>query len=137
MSRLLMPGLFAMLLLLESCASPAVQIFPGSKRAVLDRLYCGRSMPEGGVVSEEAWKMFLSDVVVPRFPGGFTTWRAEGGWSDSTGMMVREDTFILELVHDGGPDGGDRAVDTIINEYRSRFRQQSVMWVREEIQVRF
>jgi hypothetical protein len=39
---------------------------------VRETLYFGRSRPDGGTVSDEEWKIFLADIVTPRFPEGLT-----------------------------------------------------------------
>jgi hypothetical protein len=95
---------------------------------VADRLYFGRSIPDGGTVSDSAWAAFLREVVTPRFPDGLTVYRAEGQWREDDGRIVREETFVLEIVHPAGPSA-DADFREIAAEYKRRFRQQSVMRV--------
>ena len=103
---------------------------------MLDRLYFGRAIPGGGFVSDEDWSAFLRERVTPRFPGGLTVWRAEGQWRDATGSIVRESSFVLELVHadDAASEG---AVTAIRAEYRMRFRQEAVLRVIAPVHVQF
>jgi hypothetical protein len=99
-----------------------------------DRLYFGRVHP-CGLVSEAQWGAFLAEVVTPRFPEGFTVWVAEGQWRDrSNRAVVREPTFVLELVHAraGHPDPDLQA---IVAAYKARYAQQSVLWVRDRVTV--
>lgn len=103
---------------------------------VLDRLYFGRSMPNGEEVSEEAWNQFVDEVVTPRFPDGLTLWHAEGQWQDASGVIIQEATFILEVAHEDNP-ASDTQVDEIIEEYKVRFQQESVLRVTEQIEVAF
>jgi hypothetical protein len=100
---------------------------------VSDRLYFGRLYP-GGVVSEEQWAAFLADVVTPRFPQGLTVWAADGQWRDAALRINREPTFVLELVHAPRLDA-DAALKDIVAEYRRRFAQESVLWVRDRVDV--
>jgi hypothetical protein len=135
-----------LLLLAVSAAScaPAVARSPsGAPRAasaiqasISDRLYFGRSIPSGGTVSEADWAAFLREVVTPRFPAGLTVWRAEGQWRDSTGVIVREDSFVLELIH-AADARSDAAIGEIVAEYTHRFRQDSVLRVRDRVDASF
>jgi hypothetical protein len=107
---------------------------PLSQQArVSDRLYFGRMHP-AGIVTEAEWAAFLADVVTPRFPQGLTVWSADGQWRDSARRINREPTFVLELVH--APEAAaDTALQAIVAEYRRRFAQESVLWVRDRVNV--
>jgi hypothetical protein len=100
---------------------------------VSDRLYFGRKHANG-IVSETEWAGFLADVVTPRFPQGLTVWAADGQWRDSAQRINREPTFVLEVVHPAQPSA-DAALKAIVAEYRSRFTQESVFWVRDRVNV--
>ena len=126
-----------------SCASATLQtpaVAPPSASALQastsDRLYFGRSIPQGGTVSPADWTAFLRDVVTPRFPAGLTTWQATGQWRDASGAIVREESFVLELIHPADARA-DTAILEIIAEYRRRFRQESVLRVRDRVEVTF
>lgn len=110
----------ALAILLSACATYAPH---ASVQGIADRLYCGRSIPGGGEVSDADIQKFLDEVVEPRFPEGFTTWTATGNWEGT-----EEATLVLEFVHPYGRRFDD-AVREIAEEYRRRFRQQSVMRV--------
>ncbi len=103
---------------------------------VLDRLYFGRSMPEGGQVTQTDWDAFLAAVVTPRFPDGLTVWQAEGQWQEEAGQVIREGTFILEVVHPKGKADDDK-LEAIIAAYKERFRQESVLRVTHPVNVQF
>src|SRR5690606_29921794 len=97
-----------------------------------DRLYFGR-VHACGMVSEAQWVEFLAEVVTPRFPDGFTVWAADGQWRDpSNRALVREPTFVLELVHARGRRQ-DADLKAIVTAYKARYDQQSVLWVRDRI----
>jgi hypothetical protein len=130
------------LALLAGACGPAVRADPpaipvaAQEAWIADRLYLGRSIPGGGTVSDSAWAAFLREVVTPRFPDGLTVLHGDGQWRDSTGVIVREASFVLEIYHPASAEA-DAALDEIAAEYKRRFRQESVMRVRAPADVRF
>lgn len=119
-------------LLLTDCASVATN--PAGSRSQLDRLYFGRAIADTGVVTDSAWVGFLRDVVTPRFPEGITVLRAEGQWRGANGSVVREPSFVLEVIHQR-TSAGETALGEIIAEYKRRFRQEAVMRITSEVQA--
>jgi hypothetical protein len=109
---------------LSACATlppPAVQ---ATEPAVLsERLFCGLSIPGGGTVSQQDLETFIAEVVEPRFPQGFTMWRAQGRWRGGS-----EETMVLEIIHPLDARLAE-AVGEIANEYRRRFKQEAVLRV--------
>ena len=104
---------------------------------VADRLFFGRDIPGGGgMVSDSAWGVFLAEVVTPRFPAGLTVLHAEGQWREEDGRIVREASFVLEVVHPAGP-AVDAHLREIAEEYKRRFRQEAVMRVTLPARQRF
>jgi hypothetical protein len=89
-----------------------------------DTLYFGTAKPDGGVVSESDWQQFLRDSVTPRF-AGFTHWEAHGSWKATS-----EETHVLVIIH---PPGQEAAIRQIIDEYKRRFAQESVLRVRADV----
>ena len=120
-------GFALALLLLASCAHDLW---------VTERLYFGRSIPGGGMVSDEEWSAFVAEVVTPRFPGGLTIHSANGQWREATGNIVREPVMVIEILHPPG-DAADRAIEEIIRAYREKFRQEAVLRVRGRARVSF
>lgn len=104
---------------LIACASHGV---------VTDTLYFGTQTPDGTVTQAE-WQKFVDEVVTPRFPEGFTVSRGEGQWRGPDGSIVRESSYILQLVHADTPRDAD-AIAAIAAEYKARFRQDAVLRVR-------
>lgn len=109
----------ALLLTLTACAHGFVA----------ERLFCGLSIPAGGTVSQAEIDTFIREVVEPRFPQGFTLWRARGHWKGGN-----EDVLVIELVHPRG-EARARAVEEIANEYRTRFRQEAVLRVTAPVRM--
>lgn len=126
----------AVLLATGGCSLLGSGARAGAQAFVLDRLYFGRSIPAGGRVGDEDWAGFLREAVTPRFPDGLTAWRAEGQWRDAKGEAVREESFVLELLHPADPRA-DAAVAEIAAEYKRRFRQESVLRVRDRVEASF
>lgn len=109
----------ALVLLLAGCAHGFVA----------DRLYCGLSIPDGGSVSQAELDAFVREVVEPRFPRGFTVWRARGHWEGGG-----EEVFVLEVFRPRDEQSA-RAVAAIAEEYRRRFRQQAVLRVTAPVRM--
>ena len=89
-------------------------------------LYFGRTRPKGSV-SELEWQMFLRDEVTQRFPQGLTVWEAEGQWQTAAGSIDHEQSKVLLLVHPDTP-AARQLVQAVIEAYRRKFEQQSVLW---------
>ena len=102
------------LLAVAACAGARAGAQPSAEPAiqpmVADRLVFGRAIPDGGTVSEEDWSAFLEEVVTPRFPEGLTVWRAEGQWTDPSGVLVEESVLMIEIVHPAS-SSADSAMD--------------------------
>jgi hypothetical protein len=109
---------------------------------VADRMYFGRNVRArcdrypGTTVSDSAWSAFLREVATPRFPAGLTVYRAEGQWREGDGRILREETFVLEIVHRADPDA-EVAFREIAADYKDRFCQTSVMRVTSPARQRF
>lgn len=130
--RQLTAGALALTLSLAACGRLPRQSTPApaaGAAVVADRMYFGRNIPGGGTVSDSAWKVFLAEVVTPRFPEGFTVLRSEGQWRGADGAIDREDGFVFEVHHRRGlpPDSVFAAIGA---EYCRRFRQEAVLHVR-------
>lgn len=107
----------------------------GEQRSVSELLYFGTAKPMG-VVSSEEWSAFLGGVVTPRFPQGLSAWQASGQWQSADGSLTRENSFVLNLVHPQG-EQDDNAIQAIVAEYKSRFRQEAVLRVKSYACVSF
>lgn len=88
----------------------------------VDTLDFGTARPNG-IVSDGEWKTFVAEVITKEYPG-FTEWNATGHWRGA-----EEATHVVEIAHLSGR-GNDERIVRIINEYKRRFEQESVFWVR-------
>lgn len=78
----------------------------------------------GGSVGDAEWKAFTDEVITPAYPG-FTEWKAIGHWRG-----VEEGTRVVQIAHLSRRRNDGHIID-IIKEYKRRFRQESVLWIRE------
>lgn len=121
-------------LLVSGCVS--IHRNSGLKAAHLERLYFGRNIGDTAVVTDSAWKSFVTDVLTPAFPDGATVWDAAGHWRGPDGTVVRERSFIVELLHFVSPEIEGR-VQRVVDGYKRRFAQQSVLRMVTDVQASF
>ncbi|MEI7087902.1 DUF3574 domain-containing protein [Pectobacterium versatile] len=112
-------------------AADACQI--GDKQ-VQTTLYFGLNRPAGPVISDAEWKAFLDGDVTPRFKDGLTVFDAKGQWLGNDGVVARENSKALMLIH--GPDR-ERDIEALRTTYKSRFAQESVMRIDAPVCVAF
>jgi hypothetical protein len=84
---------------------PVYGSFPAAVGVLGDKyyrteLYCGRSKPDGGMVSDEEWEKFLADVVTPRFPDGFTILKGTGQYREKSGKIISEPSNVLVFLYE-------------------------------------
>ena len=97
-----------------------------SASQVRTTLYFGLARPNGSV-SELDWQLFLRDEVTRRFPEGLTVWPAEGQWRSAAGRIDHEQSKVLLLVH-ADNQAARQSVQAVIEAYRKKFEQESVLW---------
>ena len=92
------------------------------------QLFMGRNNDSGEIVDDAAWDAFLKDTVIPRFPNGLTVLDGQGHWSDFQGLAYEERSKLLVVL---APIGDDliRLTDEVSEEYKRRFKQESVLRV--------
>src|ERR1041385_7393480 len=120
--------------LVSGCASLARR--DGLRDAHLERLYFGRNIGDTAVVTDSAWSVFVHEVITPAFPEGATVWDAAGQWRAPDGTVVREKSFVVELLHLVTPDV-ERRVTQVMAEYKRRFAQQSVLRMVTKVRATF
>jgi hypothetical protein len=102
---------------------------------IVDSLYFGGAYPDG-VISSEQWQQFVDRVVTPRFPEGLTVWQAAGQYRTNAGVIEREPSWILQLIH---PDNAqsETAIREIRSAYQAEYKQESVLRVRSKACIAF
>jgi hypothetical protein len=78
----------------------------------------------------------MDSVVTPRFPQGIAIWRAAGQWRGDNGAVVREASYVLQLVYPSDA-ATDVAVTEVMTRYKTQFRQEAVLRVRTPACVSF
>ncbi|MCL1634067.1 DUF3574 domain-containing protein [Luteimonas sp. SX5] len=122
---------------LAGCASaplqPIAQTGTACSEKRSDRLLFGMNTPTGPV-DETQWQAFLADTVTPRFPDGLTVYRTQGQWRGASGQVEREESRMVEIVHEDDPDGRKRIAE-ISAEYKRRFQQEAVLVISTRAQA--
>lgn len=108
---------------------------PGAESNIHDVLYFGLATPDGAVSAQD-WSDFLTHSVTPRFPDGLTSWPASGQWRSADGTLLHEDSRVLNLIHADDP-ASERAIEALIADYKTRFKQEAVLRVRTAACVSF
>lgn len=91
-------------------------------------LFFGRSIPGGGMVSDEEWEKFLAEVVTPRFPDGFTIVKATGQYREKNGKIDKEPSEVLIFLYPASRrTSSRRKIEEIRRAYVKTFRQESVL----------
>ena len=103
-------------------------LFVACSTWVSDTLYFGTDIPAGGIVTDEQWEQFEREVIAPRFEG-YTHHVAVGVW--------KGDTERTHVVHFLQPRADEKPIREIAAEYKKRFGQESVLWVRGRVRVSF
>jgi len=124
MKKTFIPLLF---LLLTACVSG---------QYVVSKLYFGLSGPGGSRITNEEFRDFVDSAVTPLFPDGLTIYAAEGQWKDSAKAILKEQSMVVEIVHQGRRNDNNK-FSAIVDRYKKRFRQESVMLVQSRSKVEF
>jgi hypothetical protein len=131
-------AILALLLLsaLGGCATPtppaAGCLFSNESKLLIAQLYFGRDIPGRGPLTDAEWSDFVTRVIAPNFPDGFTVQDGEGDWLDpQTSKLGREATKILIAAADPESEPAKRISD-VIAAYRKEFKQESVGLVTQE-----
>lgn len=91
-------------------------------------LYFGMAKPDGSHVSEAEWDRFVDEVIVPRFPDGFTVVSSIGHFRGKDGKIIREPSRVLIILYDRDSKKVSRAkIDQIRSAYVRQFSQESVL----------
>jgi hypothetical protein len=117
--------LMALGLSLAACGDDEGACGVGSEMQ-LTELFFGRDRQNAAPVSEAEWQGFVDASVTPRFQDGLTMFDANGQYLMDNGTLVRENSKIIILIHDGSA-ASSRGIDTIREEYKQQFSQESVL----------
>ena len=116
--------------------SAATSCSTGQDLLIRDSLYFGRNRAAQPPVRDSEWQKYLSDVLTPRFPDGFTVVNASGQWRGASGAIEHEESEIVTLLH-GQSSTVDRAIAEVVAEYKRRFDQEAVLHERATVCAQF
>jgi hypothetical protein len=103
-------------------------------------LYFGRSIPGGGMISDDDWQKFIAGVVTPRFPDGFTVLKASGPYRELSGKIITEQSELIVFLYPASRrTSSRRKIEEIRRAYKTQFKQESVLRLdfRSPIRVSF
>lgn len=104
---------------------------------IREELMFGSDIPGGGSVTERDWQDFLAEIVTPRFPQGFSVLSGYGQYRMKSGEIIKEKNWVVVLYLDTWTPEHERAVEEIIQSYKRRFKQESVLRATSTARVRF
>jgi hypothetical protein len=126
---MLRPFSFVLIAMLCGCAVAPRPVCHDSERSLtLDTLYFGTASPNGPI-SPAQWHAFVEQVVSVEFPKGYTVLRAEGAWRGESGELEREESYVVQLVHEDEAEAA-QSIERIISRYKKQFHQEAVLRVR-------
>ncbi|WP_299714203.1 DUF3574 domain-containing protein [uncultured Tenacibaculum sp.] len=97
-------------------------------------LYFGLSNKEG-IISENSWQVFKRNHIDKIF-NGYTIIDANGYWTDNNGSKITEPSKLLIYIHKKS-DAENTKIDSIINLYKVKFNQESVLKVENKVKINF
>jgi PHP family Zn ribbon phosphoesterase len=104
---------------------------------IQEDLYFGRNIVGGGEVSEAEFQKFVDEEITPQFPNGLTVYDADGQFLNSAGTLIQEPSQVVSLIFEDTVEN-EQAIDQIVEIYKQRFQQESVLEVvNEEVKVGF
>jgi len=128
--------LVAAMVMLAGCAQQACTL-PGQQRMTLVKLYFGRDIAGGGMVSDAQWARFAADVIGRAFPDGFTVFDAHGQWRNpATGAVGDEATKVVEIAAPVSVDVR-AGIASVTDAYKQQFHQIAVGMVSSEVCAAF
>lgn len=111
-----------------ACASPDAAF-------IRTTLYFGLGQRLGWI-SAHQWRSFLRHEVTVRFPQGFTVLDAQGQWRGDNGVIMRERSKVLLIVHRDTAESWAN-IHALIALYRERYDQESVLQEDAEVCATF
>jgi hypothetical protein len=101
----------------------------GQRPNQVAELMFGRNIGNRLGVSEGQWVRFVDREIVTRFPGGLTVYNAAGQWKDrASSKIVREPSKVVQIVLPGEEEDIAR-LNEIVEAYKTRFKQNSVIMI--------
>jgi Protein of unknown function (DUF3574) len=120
-------ALTLVLALADGADAQLVDCLGGQRPTQVAELMFGRNIGRRIGVSEGDFGRFVDREITSRFPNGLTVFNAAGQWREQA-RTVREPSKVVQIVLPG--QIGDIArLKEIVEAYKTRFRQQSVVMI--------
>jgi hypothetical protein len=101
----------------------------GQRPTQVVELMFGRNIGARIGVREDDFGRFVDREIMSRFPNGLTVFNAAGQWREkASDKIVREPSKIVQIVLPGQVDDMAR-LNEIVEAYKRRFKQQSVVMI--------
>jgi hypothetical protein len=123
---LLLPALLSLAVLTPACGGQEEAACDTGSQMSRTELLFGLDRENGVPVSEAEWQDFLDTSVTPLFKDGLTVYDADGQYLMSSGMLVKENSKVMILLHDGSSQRS-RDIDSVRGAYTQRFQQEAVL----------
>jgi Protein of unknown function (DUF3574) len=106
-----------------------VDCLGGQRPTQVAELMFGRNIGSRIGVSEGDFGRFVDREIMSRFPNGLTVFNAAGQWRDeASNKIAREPSKVVQIVLPGQVDDIAR-LNEIVEAYKRRFKQQSVVMI--------
>jgi len=121
---------FALVLALAGGAdAQLVDCLGGQRPTQVAELMFGRNIGSRIGVSEGDFGRFVDREIMSRFPNGLTVFNAAGQWREqASDKILREPSKVVQIVLPGQVDDIAR-LNEIVEAYKRRFKQQSVVMI--------
>jgi hypothetical protein len=117
------------LALAGGAAAQVLDCLGGQRPGQVAELMFGRNIGRRLGVNEADWSRFVDREIISRFPSGLTMFNAAGEWRDgASNKIVREPSKIVQIVLPGRVDDVAR-LNEIVEAYKTRFKQHSVVMI--------
>jgi hypothetical protein len=107
-------------------AAPTVAPGQSSPVWVKTEIYLGKESIPGFEISRLQFSKFMDTVVTKYFPKGFTLYETYGQMQEPDGSITKQATWVIVIVHEKTEEN-EKAVETVISEYRKQFMNAEVM----------
>ncbi|OJT23107.1 ribosomal protein S3 [Archangium sp. Cb G35] len=123
--RLLTPVLLSLAVLTSACGEPEAACLVGAQQARTELLF-GLDRDGAPPISDTEWQGFVDTSVTPLFKEGLTIVDAGGQYLMATGELVKENSKLMILLHDGS-SGRSKDIDAIRDAFKQQFNQEAVL----------
>lgn len=116
---------------------PILFLVSCSRHLIETNLYFGLSKPNGDSVSIKEWEQFKMEKIARAFPEGSSVLSVSGNWFDpEKKILVTEPSYQVVYFHKKSKEISSK-IDSLRNDYKVQFGQQSVLRLDRKASVSF